>query len=59
MILRDYQQRAVESVESGWKEWRKQLGVAATGAGKTRIASELAALQKAGIEIGRLLRRAA
>jgi superfamily II DNA or RNA helicase len=43
MNLRPYQQRAVDSVVAGWEEWKSQLGVAATGAGKTVIFSHLAA----------------
>lgn len=43
MTLRPYQQRAVDSVVAGWGEWKSQLGVAATGAGKTVIFSHLAA----------------
>jgi superfamily II DNA or RNA helicase len=40
--LRPYQVKFVESVESGWNNFRKQLGVAPTGAGKTIIFSWLA-----------------
>ena len=43
MDLRPYQQRAVDAVTAGWSQWKKQLGVAATGAGKTIIFSHLAA----------------
>lgn len=39
--LRDYQIRAVDSVLNGWREWCRQLGVAATGAGKTVIAAHI------------------
>lgn len=42
MQLRPYQIKFVESVESGWKNFRRQLGVAPTGAGKTIIFSWLA-----------------
>lgn len=45
MILRDYQARAVAAVGAGWRQWRRQLGVAATGAGKTIIFSHLAAAE--------------
>lgn len=40
--LRPYQSKAVDAVCAGWKDWRKQLLVAPTGSGKTRIFSELA-----------------
>lgn len=43
MNLRDYQQRAVDATEAGWSHSRRQLGVAATGAGKTVIFSHLCA----------------
>jgi superfamily II DNA or RNA helicase len=46
MNLRPYQQRAVDSVSSGWSQWRRQLGVAATGAGKTILFSHIAAAEK-------------
>lgn len=47
MILRDYQNRAAEAVNKGWRDgWRRQLGVAATGAGKTILFSHLAAQEK-------------
>lgn len=45
MQLRPYQQRAVEAVQRGWGEWKSQLGVAATGAGKTIMFSHLAAAE--------------
>lgn len=45
MTLRDYQLTAVEAVESGWQHAERQLGVAATGAGKTIMFSHLAARQ--------------
>ena len=45
MQLRPYQQRAVEAVQAGWGEWKSQLGVAATGAGKTIMFSHLAAAE--------------
>lgn len=43
MELRPYQQRAVDSVAAGWSQFQRQLGVAATGAGKTIIFSHIAA----------------
>jgi superfamily II DNA or RNA helicase len=52
MILSDmtdlypYQQSAIDSVEAGWTQWARQLGVAATGAGKTVIFAHLAARQE-------------
>lgn len=46
MELRDYQLRAVESVERGWLQFQRQLGVAATGAGKTIMFSHLAQREK-------------
>lgn len=46
MILRPYQQSAVDAVEAGWSHARTQLGVAATGAGKTILFSHLAARQE-------------
>jgi superfamily II DNA or RNA helicase len=46
MNLRPYQQRALESIVAGWSMWRKQLGVAATGSGKTVIFSHLAAAEQ-------------
>lgn len=42
MQPRPYQQTFIEKVEAGWKEFRKQLGVAPTGSGKTIIFSHLA-----------------
>jgi superfamily II DNA or RNA helicase len=47
MTLRPYQQQAVEAVAQGWGQWRRQLGVAATGAGKTIMFAHIAA-QEAG-----------
>lgn len=41
MDLRDYQIRAVRSVLKYWSDWRRLLGVAATGAGKTVIAAHI------------------
>jgi superfamily II DNA or RNA helicase len=41
MDLRDYQIRAVRSVFKYWADWRRLLGVAATGAGKTVIAAHI------------------
>jgi superfamily II DNA or RNA helicase len=41
MDLRPYQQKAVEESLSAWKTFDRLLGVAATGAGKTVIASHL------------------
>ena len=46
MKLRDYQQVALDAVEAGWSHARRQLGVAATGAGKTIMFSHLAARQQ-------------
>lgn len=46
MQLRDYQTRAVGAVQAGWTQWQRQLGVAATGAGKTVMFSHLAAAEK-------------
>jgi superfamily II DNA or RNA helicase len=43
--LRPYQQAAIEAVEAGWSEAQRQLGVAATGAGKTIMFSALASRQ--------------
>lgn len=43
MQLRAYQHRAVDAVMSGFAQFERQLGVAATGAGKTVIFSHLAA----------------
>jgi superfamily II DNA or RNA helicase len=40
--LRPYQITFVDAVESGWKNFKKQLGVAPTGSGKTIIFSWLA-----------------
>lgn len=45
MNLRPYQSQAIESVEAGWQHAQRQLGVAATGAGKTVMFSHLAARQ--------------
>lgn len=45
MKLRDYQSAAIEAVESGWAHAQRQLGVAATGAGKTIMFSCLAERQ--------------
>jgi superfamily II DNA or RNA helicase len=42
VTLRPYQLEAVEAVENGWKEFRKQLLVAPTGSGKTIMFSALA-----------------
>lgn len=42
MQLRPYQTQFVEAVERGWKEYRKLLGVAPTGSGKTIVFSHLA-----------------
>ncbi len=41
MQLRDYQLAAVEAVEDGWKQYRKQLAVLPTGSGKTVLFSHL------------------
>lgn len=40
--LRPYQQAAVDAVAAGWAKWDRQLGVAATGAGKTVIFAHIA-----------------
>jgi hypothetical protein len=42
MILRDYQTRCLDSIREGWKLWRKQLIVAATGSGKTVLFAQAA-----------------
>lgn len=42
MEPRDYQTKFIESVEAGWKDYRKQLGVAPVGSGKTIVFSWLA-----------------
>lgn len=42
MELRLYQIKFIEAVEAGWKDYRKQLGVAPTGSGKTILFSYLA-----------------
>lgn len=42
MNLRPYQTTFVESVEAGWKQFKRQLGVAPTGSGKTIVFSHLA-----------------
>jgi superfamily II DNA or RNA helicase len=46
MTLRPYQEKAIVSVNDGWPKWQRQLGVAATGAGKTIIFSHLASQEK-------------
>lgn len=47
MIARDYQTRAIASVDAGWAAGHtRQLGVAATGAGKTFMFSLMAAAEK-------------
>lgn len=43
MELRPYQQAAIGAVSTGWSEWRRQLIVLPTGAGKTVIFSSIAA----------------
>jgi superfamily II DNA or RNA helicase len=45
MELRPRQKTFVESVEKGWKDYDKQLGVAPTGCGKTIMFSHLAKRQ--------------
>jgi superfamily II DNA or RNA helicase len=45
MELRPYQQRAVDAVAAGWGEFRRQLGIAATGGGKTVIFAHIAAAE--------------
>lgn len=45
MILRPYQAKAVVAIEEGWKTYSKQLLVAACGAGKTIMLSNVAAQQ--------------
>ncbi len=40
--LRDYQVQALEKVREGWRQFRRQLAVLATGAGKTVIFSQVA-----------------
>jgi superfamily II DNA or RNA helicase len=46
MPLRPYQQRAVDAVAAGWSQFQRQLGIAATGGGKTVIFSHIAAAEK-------------
>jgi superfamily II DNA or RNA helicase len=41
--LRDYQENSVANTLKSWESWRKILGIAPTGAGKTRIFSAIAA----------------
>lgn len=43
MQLRDYQQDAFRAVNEGWGLYQKQLGIMATGGGKTILFSHLAA----------------
>lgn len=43
MTPRPYQSQCIDAVSAGWKEFRKQLAVLPTGAGKTIIFSFLAA----------------
>lgn len=45
IALRDYQQAAFDAVQAGWSSCTRQLGVAATGAGKTILFSHLAAAE--------------
>ena len=46
MNLRPYQQKAISAVQAGWQNFQRQLGVAATGAGKTVMFSHLAAQEQ-------------
>lgn len=43
MELRSYQQQALDAIEKGWDEFRRQLLVLPTGTGKTIVFSHLAA----------------
>ena len=43
--LRDDQYRAIAAVTAGWSRWQRQLGIAATGAGRTTIFAQLAAAE--------------
>lgn len=52
MILRPYQQEAIQAVETGWSEFPKQLLVMPTGTGKTCVFSQIA---KDRTELGRVL----
>lgn len=42
MKLRKYQEEAIQAIESGWPEWKKQLLVLPTGCGKTIVFSQVA-----------------
>jgi superfamily II DNA or RNA helicase len=42
MTLRDYQTRCLNAIREGWKQWRTQFVVSATGTGKTEIFARLA-----------------
>lgn len=46
MELRPYQNTFIQKVEAGWKEFKRQLGVAPTGSGKTILFSHLAKRQQ-------------
>lgn len=37
MVMRDYQTRCLDSIREGWKQFRRQLIVLATGSGKTCV----------------------
>ena len=42
MKLRQYQEEAIQAIESGWNEYQKQLLVLPTGCGKTIVFSQVA-----------------
>ena len=52
MNLRPYQEEAIQAIESGWDEYKKQLLVLPTGCGKTIVFSQVA---KDRTEKGRVL----
>ena len=52
MTLRPYQQEAVEAIETGWAEYKRQLLVLPTGCGKTVVFSRVA---KDRTDLGRVL----
>ena len=52
MNLRQYQKDAIQAIETGWPEWKKQLLVLPTGCGKTIVFSQVA---KDRTDMGRVL----
>ena len=52
MNLRPYQKEAIQAIESGWAEYKKQLLVLPTGCGKTIVFSQVA---KDRTQMGRVL----